>query len=106
MNHVEEAKRDFEKAVKYNPNFGPGHVQKCYADYRYMIFNRNGNPMHKAEIEFKEVMKKYSDRPEGYMLCGQVVHNCFRYFDKERDVTNKFIVDCTRFLTFTIIIDR
>lgn len=80
LNHIEEAKRDFEKAVKYNPDFGPGHVQKCYADYRYAIYNRDMSALQEAEKHFMEALDKYPDRPEGYMLSGQVVYNsCFRY---------------------------
>lgn len=73
LNHVDEAKRDFEKAVHYNPNFGPGHVQKCYTDYRYAIYYRDITALQKAEKDFLETLEKYPNRPEGYMLYGQVV---------------------------------
>ncbi|EFN76419.1 mitochondrial import receptor subunit TOM70 [Harpegnathos saltator] len=73
LNNVDEAKRDFEKAARYNPSFGPGHVQKCYTDYRYAIFYRDINALQKAEKDFMEALEKYPDRPEGYMLCGQMM---------------------------------
>lgn len=37
MEKSTEARKDFEKAVTLNPNFAIAVVQKCYADYRFVI---------------------------------------------------------------------
>ncbi|XP_014486803.1 PREDICTED: mitochondrial import receptor subunit TOM70 [Dinoponera quadriceps] len=73
LNRVDEAKRDFEKAVRYNPNYSSGHVQKCYADYRHATFKRDITALQNAEKCFKETLEKYPDHPEGYMLYGQIM---------------------------------
>lgn len=72
MNNVHEAKSDFEKAVRYNPNFGVGYMQKCYADYRFAIANRDPELLETAMKDFEKTLEKFPDRPEGYMLYAQV----------------------------------
>lgn len=69
---MNEAKSDFEKAVHYNPDFSVGYVQKCYADYRFAIFNRDMGLLEAATKEFEKILERFPDRPEGYMLYAQV----------------------------------
>lgn len=75
MNRIEEAKRDFEKAVEYNPNFGIAYVQKCYTDYRFAMFNRDVGLAEMAVKEFERAFEKYPNPPECiycYILYAQV----------------------------------
>lgn len=75
MNLIDAAKRDFERAVEYNPNFGIAYVQKCYTDYRFAIFNRNLELAEAAVKDFERAFEKYPDPPECiycYILYAQV----------------------------------
>ncbi|KYM81250.1 Mitochondrial import receptor subunit TOM70 [Atta colombica] len=64
MGRIDEAKRDFEKAVEYNPNFGIAYAQKCYTDYRFAVFNRDIGLAEVAVKDFERALEKYPNPPE------------------------------------------
>lgn len=85
MNRIDEAKRDFERAVEYNPNFGIAYVQKCYTDYRFAIFNRDLGLAEAAVRDFERAFEKYPDPPECiycYILYAQVCIAIYNFLRK------------------------
>lgn len=75
MNRIDEAKRDFQKAIEYNPNFGIAHIQKYYTDYRSAMFNKDVESAARAVSEFEKAFEKYPNPPECiycYILFAQV----------------------------------
>lgn len=90
MNRIDEAKRDFEKAVEYNPNFGIAYVQKCYTDYRFAMFNRDVGLAETAVRDFERAFVRYPDPPECiycYILYAQV-----RTYNFLKEMSNKLLL--------------
>ncbi|KAG5348384.1 TOM70 protein, partial [Acromyrmex charruanus] len=77
-----KAKRDFEQAVEYNPNFSMAHMQKWYANYQFALLNGN---IYLAEITVRDVEKaidKYSNSPECvccYVLYAEIMFETQQY---------------------------
>lgn len=82
MNRMDEAKRDFDKAVEYNPNFGIAYVQKCYTDYRFAMVNRDVELAEAAVKDFERAFEKYPNPPECiycYILYAQIMSETQQY---------------------------
>ena len=83
MGRIDEAKRDFEKAVEYNPNFGIAYAQKCYTDYRFAVFNRDIGLAEVAVKDFERALEKYPNPPEciycyiSYAQVHTIIYNIY-----------------------------
>ncbi|XP_058801674.1 mitochondrial import receptor subunit TOM70-like [Phymastichus coffea] len=73
MEKLDEAKSDFKKAVELNPGFGVAYVQKCYADYRYAVAQKDMNLMNTAMTNFNKAFEKFPDCSECYTLYAQML---------------------------------
>lgn len=72
MEKTDEARGDFEKAVKLNPNFSVAVVQKCYSDYRHAVHSQNMELLKQSMEDFRNSLLKFPDCPETYILYAQV----------------------------------
>lgn len=104
MNRIDEAKRDFEKAVEYNPNFGIAYVQKCYTDYHFAMFNRDLGLAEAAVRDFERAFEKYPNPPEctySYIMYAQVRTATYNFLRKtigiKREISDKLLLCCTHF---------
>ncbi|XP_011860763.1 PREDICTED: mitochondrial import receptor subunit TOM70 [Vollenhovia emeryi] len=82
MNRIEEAKRDFEKAIEFNPDFGIAYVQKCYTDYRFAMFSKDVALAEAAVKDFERAFEKYPNPPECiycYILYAQMMTETQHY---------------------------
>lgn len=70
---MEEAVKDFEKAIQLNPNFSVAAAQKCYADYRYAHFKRDSTLLEEAMNAFKKIIEKFPRCVECYTLYAQAL---------------------------------
>ncbi|KAG5340582.1 TOM70 protein, partial [Acromyrmex heyeri] len=69
MDKENEAKLEFEKAIKYNPNFSNAYIQKYYLDYSIAISNDNTRLIRAAIKTFEKTFVKYPNLPEHTMCC-------------------------------------
>ncbi|KYM96548.1 Mitochondrial import receptor subunit TOM70, partial [Cyphomyrmex costatus] len=75
IDRFDEAKRDFDTAIEYNPNFSAAHMRKLHTNYYFALLNRD---ICLAEITVRAIEKafdKYSNSPECvgcYILYAQV----------------------------------
>lgn len=75
LEKVEEAKRDFARAVDLNPTFPIAYVQKCYIDYRFNSGTNDPSAFKVAKKSFEEAIQKFPDCTECYMLYAQVSYD-------------------------------
>ncbi|XP_066590629.1 mitochondrial import receptor subunit TOM70 isoform X1 [Prorops nasuta] len=73
LEKIIEAKADFEKAIMLNPNYGVIYVQKCYADYRYAIMQKEMDLLSASMKKFEEACQKFPDCSECYVLYAQLL---------------------------------
>jgi len=86
-----KAKRDFEKAVEYNPNFSMAHMQKWHANYRFALLNGNIGLAEITERIIEKATDKYSNSFECvccYVLYAQVFIITYN-FEKKIKITKK-----------------
>ncbi|KYM83973.1 Mitochondrial import receptor subunit TOM70 [Atta colombica] len=77
-----KAKRDFEKAVEYNPNFSMAHMQKWHANYRFALLNGNIGLAEITERIIEKATDKYSNSFECvccYVLYAQIMFETQQY---------------------------
>ncbi|KYQ47966.1 Mitochondrial import receptor subunit TOM70, partial [Trachymyrmex zeteki] len=82
IQRLDEAKRDFEKAVELNPNFSAAHMQKWYANYHFAVLNRDLSLAEMTVRDIKKAFDKYSNPPECvccYVLYGQIMFKTQQY---------------------------
>ncbi|XP_071863118.1 translocase of outer membrane 70 [Bombus fervidus] len=79
MERMDEAREDFRKAVEFNPDFGVGYVQKCYADYRYGIVERSKEIIEEAMKNFEAAFDKFPNCSECYTLYAQMLTELQEY---------------------------
>lgn len=72
MEKTHEARNDFEKAVKFNPDFPIAVVQKCYTDYRYAMQSQDVSVLMASLNDFRKAIDKFPSCPETYILFAQV----------------------------------
>lgn len=72
MEKTEEAREDFQKAVKLNPDFSVAVVQKCYSDYRHAMQSQNVELLMQSMQDFSKALMKFPSCPEAYILYAQV----------------------------------
>lgn len=72
---TDEAKSDFDKAVELQPNFGIAFVQKCYADYRHSVKQRDMNLIQESIENFKNACTTFPDCVECFNMYAQVIYN-------------------------------
>ncbi|KAG5315668.1 TOM70 protein, partial [Pseudoatta argentina] len=98
-----KAKRDFEQAVEYNPNFSMAHMQKWYANYQFALLNGN---IYLAEITVRDVEKaidKYSNSPECvccYVLYAETYLLMERLCEAKRDFNKAVECDSNFGMTY------
>ena len=68
MERLCEAKRDFEKAVECNSNFGIAYLQTCYMDFAYN--NRDIRLVKVAVKKLERAFKKFLNPPESIFCCN------------------------------------
>ncbi|XP_017772983.1 PREDICTED: mitochondrial import receptor subunit TOM70 [Nicrophorus vespilloides] len=73
MERNNEARDDFDKAVKLNPNFAIAVVQKCYAYYRFALMSQDIELLMKVMEDFRKCTEKFNTCSEAYVLYGQVL---------------------------------
>lgn len=73
LDKIDEARKDFEKAVSLNPEFPIAVVQKCYADYRYALMTQNVDLLMKNMEDFRQATEKFPSCSETYVLFAQVL---------------------------------
>lgn len=72
MEKIDEARKDFNKTVELNPNFGVSYVQKCCVDYQYGIIKGDMEIVEQAMRNFESACEKFPDCSECYILYAQV----------------------------------
>ncbi|KYN27045.1 Mitochondrial import receptor subunit TOM70, partial [Trachymyrmex cornetzi] len=69
MDKKNEAKLEFEKALKYNPNFSNAYIQKCYLDYCIAVSDDNTRLVRAAIKTFERTFVKYPNLPQHTICC-------------------------------------
>lgn len=83
LERTEEAREDFEKAVRLNPNFSIAYVQKCYSDYRHAMQTQNVDLLIDSMSSFERAIEKFPGCPETYVLFAQVKTEKQQYEEAE-----------------------
>lgn len=76
---IDEAKKDFQKTVDLNPEFGLAYAQKCYTDCCYAMSKRDINLKENCLEEFEKICEKFPDCVECYTLYAQVLSDTLDY---------------------------
>ncbi|XP_011062092.1 PREDICTED: uncharacterized protein LOC105150602 [Acromyrmex echinatior] len=82
MQQLGKAKRDFEKAVEYNPNFNMAHMQKWHTNYRFALLNGNICLFKITMRDIEKAIDKYSNSFECaccYVLYAQIMFETQQY---------------------------
>ncbi|GAB0096223.1 mitochondrial import receptor subunit TOM70 [Sergentomyia squamirostris] len=82
LQRLQEALDDFEKTIKLVPDFGLGHVQKLYVEYRNVMME---NPMKSFQLleKFRETTDRFPKCGECYSIMAQILTEQQQY--KEAD---------------------
>lgn len=83
MDKENQAKLEFEKALKYNPNFSNAYIQKCYMDYYIAVSNDDMRLVKAAIKTFERIFVKYPNLPE----CTW----CYIMYADVRTITYNFV---------------
>jgi len=70
--NVEEATKDFKKAVDLNPGFPIAYVQKLYTDYRKAGLAKNNEEVKNVVNLFEQALERFPKCVETYALFAQV----------------------------------
>ncbi|CAG9767028.1 unnamed protein product [Ceutorhynchus assimilis] len=68
----EAARKDFEMAVKLNPNFPIAVIQKCFTDYRFASQVHDVSTLMKSIEDFRSAITKFPSCSETYIMFAQV----------------------------------
>ncbi|KAG5342113.1 TOM70 protein, partial [Acromyrmex charruanus] len=82
MQELGKAKRDFEKAIEYNPNFSMAHMQKWHTNYRFALLNGNMCLFKITMRDIEKAIDKYSNSFECvccYVLYAQIMFEIQQY---------------------------
>lgn len=73
MERIDDAMRDFNKAVELNPHFPIAYVQKCYADCRYAAQQPGSAALRECLELFEKALVRFPNCVEAFTLYGQVL---------------------------------
>lgn len=71
--NIEEASRDFDRAVELNPSFPVAYVQKLYTDYRLGLKRNDQEKINNVINLFEQAVEKFPKCVESYALYAQVL---------------------------------
>ncbi|XP_012273313.1 mitochondrial import receptor subunit TOM70 [Orussus abietinus] len=93
MDNIDEAKKDFQRAVDFNPNFGVAYGQKCYADYQYAVLKRDVEGIETAIKNFENALEKFPNCCECYTLYAQVLCDTQEFAKADDCLVKAFTLD-------------
>lgn len=69
---LKEAIDDFKIAVALNPKNPKAVVEKCFAEYRMALMNKDLNSISKIKKRFEKLIEEFPDCSECYILFALV----------------------------------
>ncbi|EZA50236.1 mitochondrial import receptor subunit TOM70 [Ooceraea biroi] len=78
-NRMDAAKRDFDKAILYNPDFTAAFVKKYYTEYRLLIEEKHIHRIEEFVTDVERQCEKFPDHAECDMLYAQIMSDIGNY---------------------------
>lgn len=73
LEKLDEAAKDFAKAIQLSPDHGTTFVQKTFVEYRRALMQQNEMAMYAVMNDFKSAIDKFPDCVDAYSVMAQVL---------------------------------
>jgi len=79
LDQLDNALKDFRRAVELSPDHGITYVHKCYAEYRMAVTEQNQFKLNSVMEEFSAAIDKFPDCVECYSITAQILSDQSRF---------------------------